>query len=231
MFYLKGCVDAYNSFARMIYIMSMHCWTFSVTFQPASAPEKGLPNAKIQPSSCWVPWNRLQPLDIQMAFSKKEETDDEDLAKAYTEAIEQWDNHNIQYWIDKLLALRYMSEDEGKIVKATKVTKRKRTDSPTFRNPLGLSKFLNIDNVDDDEGMFAPVKKEPKEEDVINLSFEQDRSLYDHSDSEELQQRAKVKRNGKFSVDVAPSLFTPPTTPAKTNVGGPPQESVSPQKT
>lgn len=193
--------------------------------------------------SCWVPWNRLQPLDIQMANAKLQEMDTQemdygDLTKAYNEAIEQWDNHNIQYWIDKLLALR-LGEDGIMVVKTTKVAKRKRMGSPMFKNPLGLSKFLGKDNVDDDEELFSHVKKEPKEdigmdmssheEDIgMDRSFHQDDTLYDVSDTEELHRSAKAKRNSKSSVSVAPSLYTPPTTPAKSKVGGTSQESVPP---
>ena len=123
---------------------------------------------------------------------------------------------------DKLLALRYMAEDEGRIGNATQAAKRKRMTSPSFKNPLYLSKF-NKDNVDDDEGLFAHVKEEPKEGTFMDFSFQQD-DLYDLSDSEEQQRRAKVKRNSKCSASVAPSMFTLPTTPAKSKVGGTPYE-------
>lgn len=167
-----------------------------------------------------------------MARLKSKETEDEDLAKAYTEMIEQWDNHNIQYWIDKLLALRYMTECEGMIVNARKGAKRKRMGSPKFKNPLGLSKFLDGDDVDDDEGLFSHVKKEAKEDIAMDFSFPQGDNLYDISDPEELQRRvhAKIRRSGKSSASLAPSLYTPPTTTAKSKVGASPHESVSPHK-
>lgn len=188
-----------------------------------------------QSPSCWVPWNRLQPLDIQMANSQLQEIDEQgmdydDLTKAYVEVIEQWDNHNIQYWIDKLLALR-LTEDGVMIVKTTKVAKHKRPGSPTFKNPLNLSKFLDGDNVDDDEDFFSRVKKEPKEDIAMDMSFQHNDTLHEVSDTEERQHRAKTKRESKSSASVAPSLHTPPTTPAKSKGGGSPQESVPPHKT
>ena len=159
-----------------------------------------------------------------MAPDKIKATNDAKLVNAYAEVIEQWGNHNIQYWKDKLIASR-MEEGDVEITKATKTTKRKRSDSPTFRNPLRLSSFLGEDNVDDDEGLFRPIKKEPKDDGLMDpLSHENDR-LYDNSDSE-VPRSSKARKIGKFSASVGPSLFTPPTTPAKSSDGGTPRESV-----
>ena len=56
--------------------------------------------------SCWTPWKRLKPIDILLAKSTKDSTDNPALADAYEEAIEQYGRNDLTYWKDKIYAQR-----------------------------------------------------------------------------------------------------------------------------
>ena len=66
---------------------------------------------------CWTPWNRLEPFKDTVAYPAIDLTTDQQLRNAYTEAIEQYGQMDLNYWMDKLFARNLQRDEENDVPK------------------------------------------------------------------------------------------------------------------
>ena len=142
--------------------------------------------------SAWIPWHRLQPLDIGMAVSKMHEDSDPALRKAYEEVVH---NRDLQYWKSTLLAQRLQEEEDAtkaklrkhglgrKVSEQIKRQRKSYGEGAVFKDPPGWSPNNNEDD-DESDLMLSPVKREV----TANGSSEVSSGCYDNSDTEDFGQ-------------------------------------------
>ena len=172
-------------------------------------------------NSRWAAWNRLKPLDFQLAVAIRDTTLDAKLKEGYQDAIGMYDWNKLCYWKDKMCAMKLAEETAPG---GTQLNKRKRGGTPntksssSFKRPSAFRSGYGNDHEDDDEDEVllaeaAAKRRKIKKEVTDAATLEDINGLYENSDEDD-----PVCAPGKGRLAVpghSRSLFgTPATTSA-----------------
>ncbi len=186
--------------------------------------------------SRWASWNRLKPLDFQLAVAIRDTTPDEKLKEAYHDAIGMYEWNRLNYWKDKLCALKLANATASVRDKDGK-RKREATSNTKsgceFQWPPGFGPRYRHGNVDDDEAeLLLPsgeFKRKIKKEVFDTTILADSNALYEDSDAGNLFSAPKGSRSllGRSATLLGRRATTPTlrshksssTTPGKLRAG------------
>lgn len=153
--------------------------------------------------SRWASWKRLKPLDFQLAVAIRDTTPDRKLREAYHDAIGMYEWNRLNYWKDKLCAMK-ISNDTAPVQNKNGKRKREATSNtesgPKFEWPPGFGPEHAHDSVDDDEAeLFLPLgenKRRAIKKEVLDTSILiESNALYEDSDADDLFSARKTSKS------------------------------------
>ena len=179
-------------------------------------------------NSRWASWKRLKSLDLQLAVAMRDTTPDKNLRDAYNDAIGKYGWTNLDYWKDKLCAIK-LAECTAPV--ENKTGKRKRRSTPNksdsnFKWPPGFGSGYDDKHVDDDEEELLLAagegkRRKIKKEVLDTATLEEINALYEVSDEDDTlatPKRGKPAVPGRSSSLVVPPAATTPKRPDPVSV-------------
>ncbi len=162
--------------------------------------------------SRWASWKCLKPLDFHLAVAIRDTTPDVKLKEAYHDAIGKYDWNRLEYWKDRLYAMK-LANDTAPVSNGN--GKRKREAVPAtkpgyqFKWPPGFGPECGDGEEGDDEaGLFLPSgeskRRKVKKEAVDTMTLAEINALYEDSDADALFSARKGSKRAVLDTPMPP---------------------------